>query len=290
MEIRQVLYFLCVAERGSFSAAAEALFISQSSLSKQVMALEKELGVQLFDRSRRKIALTRAGEAFLKHARAVDKAYQEMLGEMGGYKSLPFVSIVAIPVMAQYGITAAIAQFKHTFPQLNFTLEEREAASILPALDNHQYDLALLRDSYLDQKVYASIEVAKDWLLAVLPANHRLAGRSAVALGELAEENFILFDKGSLVHELSLEACQRAGFEPRVIYVSLRVESILGLVASNSGIALMMARIYAFHHPADTVAVPLAEKIESNLVLAWRKDRKLSRPARTFIEFIGKGQ
>jgi len=241
-------------------------------------------------RSRRKIALTKAGEAFLKHARVVDKAYQEMLDEMGEYKSLPFFSIVAIPVMAQYGITAAIAQFKHTFPQLNFTLEEREAASILPALDNHQYDLALLRDSYLDPKVYASIEVAKDWLLAVLPASHRLAGRSAIALSELAEENFILFDKGTLVHELTLEVCHRAGFEPRVIYVSLRVESILGLVTSNSGIALMMAKIYTFHQPADTVAVPLAEKIESNLVLAWQRDKKLSRPARTFIEFVGKGE
>jgi DNA-binding transcriptional LysR family regulator len=82
METRQVQYFISIVEAGSFSAAADELYISQSLLSKQIMALEKELGVTLFDRSKRKISLTDAGEAFLKHARKLNSAYKNMSVEL----------------------------------------------------------------------------------------------------------------------------------------------------------------------------------------------------------------
>ena len=125
MESKQVEYFLIVADTGSFSAAAQALYISQSSLSKQILALEKELDFQLFDRSKRKIALTPAGETFLKHARSLHSAYQTMLGEVAQYKNTPALMIVAIPVIAQYGITTCIAEFKTSHPDIQLTLEER---------------------------------------------------------------------------------------------------------------------------------------------------------------------
>ena len=83
MEIKQVQYFLTVAEAGSFSVAAEDLYISQSSLSKQIIALEKELGIPLFDRSKRKIALTPAGETYLKHARNIHAEYQVLMTDLG---------------------------------------------------------------------------------------------------------------------------------------------------------------------------------------------------------------
>jgi LysR family transcriptional regulator, transcription activator of glutamate synthase operon len=135
MEIKQVQYFLMLSETGSFSAAAEELYISQSSLSKQIIALEKELNSQLFDRSKRKIALTPAGEAFLIHARNMNSAYQALLAEMAQYKTTTSLSIVAIPVIAQYGITSYIAQFKQAHPNIQFTLDEREATAILPLLE-----------------------------------------------------------------------------------------------------------------------------------------------------------
>ena len=117
MDIAQVQYVLAVAAAGSFSAAAEELYISQSSLSKQVIALERELGVALFDRSKRQIALTPAGAAFLAHARAIDAAYRALLADLGRFKTAPSLRIVAIPVIAQYGITAYIAQFTAHIPK-----------------------------------------------------------------------------------------------------------------------------------------------------------------------------
>ena len=288
MEIKQIQYFLTIVSTGSFSAAADELYITQSSISKQIISLERTLGFSLFDRSRRKITLTQAGETFLKHARTLNTDYQTMLAELSEYKIVPFFSIIAIPVIAQYGITTYLAQFKSVHPQLNFTLEEREAASILPALSSHQFDLAFIRDNYLDAETYSHLEISRDKFLVVVSKNHRYADRQFISLAELANENFIMFDKGTLVHELTVDTCRQAGFEPRIFYASLRIESILGLVSSNSGIALMMAKIFEYHKPADVTAIPLQETIESGVVLAWLKNKKLSRPARIFVEFMEK--
>lgn len=288
MEIKQIEYFLKVVEKGSFSEAAAALYISQSSLSKQILSLEKELSFLLFDRSRRKIALTPAGEEFLQHARLLENEYAAMLADLKEFRTTPALSIAAFPVIAQYGILSYITRFKELHPEIQFTLEEREAAEIFPAMNNSQYDLAFTRDSYLDNERYNSLEVLQDHLVAVLSKRHPLADRSQISLAELCGENFIMFDKGTLVHELARDACRQAGFEPRIFYASLRVESILSLVAANSGVALMMKKVFDYHQYPDLVEIPLKENIESRVVLAWLKHRKLPPMAAVFIEFIKK--
>jgi LysR family transcriptional activator of glutamate synthase operon len=157
----------------------------------------------------------------------------------------------------------------------------------LPALNSYRYDLAFVRDNYLDASYYVMQQVVYDKLVVVVSQRHRFADRERIALAELADENHIVFDKGTVVHELAVDACRAGGFEPRIFYASLRVESVLGLVASNSGVALMMERVVAYHQRPDVVAIPLEETIGSNIVLVAPKTRKLSWPARTFIDFIG---
>ena len=286
MELKQVTYFLTVAELGSFSAAADHLYISQSSLSKQIMALEKELGIELFDRSKRNIVLTEAGATFRKHAQQLNDEYKEMLANLKEYKRAPSLSIVAIPVIAQYGITSYIAQFQSAFPNIQLMLEEREASTILPALNDHQFDLAFVRDNYLDVEQYHVLEVDRDKFMVTLSVKHPLATRTSISLSELANENFIMFDKGTIVHELAVDVCREAGFVPRIFYASLRVESILGLVASQSGIALIMEKIFQYHKHPDVIAIPLREIVESKIVLVYPRDKKLSIPAKNFWEFI----
>lgn len=286
MELKQVTYFLTVAELGSFSAAADHLYISQSSLSKQIMALEKELGIELFDRSKRNIVLTEAGATFRKHAQRLNYEYKEMLANLKEYKRAPSLSIVAIPVIAQYGITSYIAQFQSAFPNIQLMLEEREASTILPALNDHQFDLAFVRDNYLDIEQYHVLEVDRDKFMVTLSVKHPLATCTSISLSELANENFIMFDKGTIVHELAVDVCREAGFVPRIFYASLRVESILGLVASQSGIALIMEKIFQYHKHPDVIAIPLREIVESKIVLVYPRDKKLSIPAKNFWEFI----
>ncbi|MBI9051200.1 MAG: LysR family transcriptional regulator [Anaerolineaceae bacterium] len=286
MDLKQLAYFVKVAELESFSAAADELYISQSSLSKQIMALEKNLGVQLFDRSKRQITITPAGKAILPHTKKMIVNYQSLIHEVAPFKITPTLSIIAIPVIAQYNIASLIARFKKKYPDIQLLLEEREAAEILPALNSHEFDLGFLRDNYLDKNQYDAIEVSKDKFMVIFSKNHPFAKKKLISMTELSDENFIMFDKGTSVHELTVEACHQAGFEPRIFYASLRIESILGLVASNSGVALMMEKIVRYHKRPDVVAIPLQEQIISNMVFAWSKKNSPSKQMHHFIDFL----
>lgn len=289
MEIKQVQYFLEVVETGSFSAAADNLYISQSSLSKQIIALEKNLDVQLFDRSKRKVSLTEAGITFHKHAQNFNEIYKSMLVDIGEFrKTLPEISIAAIPVIAQYGITTHIAKFRSAYPDINLVLEEREASAVLPALLQNKYDLAFVRDYGVDTNQFSTLEVVADKLMIAVSKSHPLASRKVVSLSELSNENFIMFNKGTLVYELAINACITAGFEPRVFYSTLRGASIIGLVASNSGIALMMEKVLNYYRRPDVVAIPLKETFTSKVVITYLKEKKLSKPTKMFIRFMEK--
>ncbi|MBN1451518.1 MAG: LysR family transcriptional regulator [Anaerolineales bacterium] len=289
MEIRQIQYFLSVVETGSFSAAADEHYISQSSLSKVIIALEKELGIPIFDRSKRKVFLTEAGEAFLGHARKLNAAYKAMIVELDGYKSnMDSFSIAAIPVLTQYGITTSIAQFRDLYPHIRFSLEEIDGLNILPALAEHRFDLAFTRHNNLNHDQYESLEICKDKLLVVVSRKNRHANRSSISLKELSSDNFIVFDRVTDMHKLIMDECGKAGFEPTIFYSSHRKVSVFGLVGTNIGLALMPVKIYEYHQHPDVVAIPLDEHIECNIVLAYLKNRKLPQAASLFIQYMAK--
>src|SRR5512136_89121 len=178
MEIRQIQYFISIVDTSSFSAAADEHYISQSSLSKMIISLEKELAVTLFDRSKRKISLTEAGEAFLRHARKLNADYKAMQVELEGYKSAAdSFSIAAIPVLPQYGIATSIAQFRDRYPNIRFSLQEIDGLNILPALTEGSFDLAFTRHNYLDLNRFVSLEICKDKLLLVVSKHSQHANR-----------------------------------------------------------------------------------------------------------------
>ena len=287
MEIRQIQYFLSIVNTGSFSAAADEHYISQSSLSKMIIALEKELGALLFDRSKRKVSLTEAGEAFLRHARKLDADYKSMLVEMDGYRSsADSFSIAAIPVLAQYGIATSISQFRDLYPHIRFSLEEIDGFNILPALTDLRFDLAFARHNYLDRDLFEGLEICRDKLLLVISRNNRYANRSSISLKELANDNFILFDKVTDLHKLIMDECGKAGFDPTIFYSSHRKVSVFGLVGTNIGLALMPAKIYEYHRHPDVLAIPLDEYIECNIVLVHLKNRQLPKAAGMFLDFM----
>jgi LysR family transcriptional regulator, transcription activator of glutamate synthase operon len=289
MDIRQIQYFLSIVDSGSFSAAADEHFISQSSLSKIIISLEKELGISLFDRSKRRVFLTEAGEAFLPHARKLNGSYKSMVVELDGYKSgTDSFSLAAIPILTQYGIANLIAEFQDRHPALHFNLEEIDGQNILPALDERRFDLVITRHNYLNTDQYESRELCKDKMLLVVAKKSRHAGRSSISLKELSNDNFIMFDKVTGLHRLIMEECGRAGFEPTIFYSSHRKVSVFGLVGTNIGLALVPVKIYEYHRHPDVVAIPLEEEIPCNIVLVHLKNRKLPKSASTFIEFMEK--
>lgn len=287
MDLKQIAYFLAIVTCGSFTAAADELYISQSSLSKQIRALERELDAELFDRNQRKVRLTPLGEVFLPHARHLQDGYGAMLVTLSEAKGVtPAFAVAAIPVIAQYRITSAIAHFRTAFPEVPFTLEEREAAAIVPGMEDRRYDLAIMRNNVLDETLYTTVPIAQDRFVLAVAATHPLAMQPCVALSELAGLPFVMFDQGTTVRELAEEACRAAGFTPTIVYSSTRVESVLGMVAADSGVALIMEQVVTHHDHTGVAVVPLVEQIDSMVVIAYPKDRRLSQPTRAFVDFV----
>ena len=289
MEIRQIQYFLSIVDTGSFSAAAEENYISQSSLSKMIISLEKELALTLFDRSKRRVSLTEAGEAFLRHARKLSADSNAMLVELDGYKSsVDTFSIAAIPVLPQYGIATAIAQFRDANPHIRFNLEEIDGFNIIPALTERRFDLAFTRHNAINSEEFESIEICKDHLLVAVSKNNRYVNRSSLSLKELVNDNFIVFDRVTELHKLIIDECGKAGFEPTIFYSSHRKVSVLSLVETNIGLALMPVKIFEYYRHPSVVAIPLDEDIACNIVLVYLKDRQLPKAAMLFIDFMGR--
>lgn len=287
MDIKQIRYFLSIVQMGSYTLAADELFVSQSYLSKQILALEKKIGYPLIDRSKRKICLTPVGEIFVKYANRFIETQKDFQEELEEYtRTAVAFSIVAIPVIAQYGISTYIADFRRDYPNINFYFEEREASTIIPLLENRQFDLAFIRNHYIDETKFSMVDIFTDRLLVILPVGHPLSSHSSISLPELAHENFVMFEKGTVVHELTTDICRKAGFEPIITYTSIHVESIVSLVANKIGVALVMQRVIEHMNPPDIIAVPLDQNIESKIVIAYLKKKRLPKSAQLFIDMV----
>lgn len=287
MDHRQVQYFLAIVEKGSFSSAADYFYVSQSTLSKKIIALEEELGITLFDRSKRNVKLTEAGESFLVHARQLNETYKSMVDDLKEFKfEGESLAIGTIPVVTEYGITGLIASFRQLFPHINISMQELDGMNILPALDDHRFDLAFTRQNYLDQEKYDNILVQRDIFRVVVSKNNPLASRSSISIKELSDQNFIVFDQVTGLQRVIIDECSKVGFEPTIFYSSHQKMSVFSLVGANIGIALTPVKLFDYHKTPEVTSLVLEDIIECNIVLVSRKNRKPSAIANTFIDFI----
>jgi DNA-binding transcriptional LysR family regulator len=287
MNMEQLKYFIEVVECGSFSEAAELLFTTQSSVSKHIQALERELHITLFDRSKRKIKLTETGELVLKDARNMIEIHEHLLHSIEEYRHQmgQELKVASIPVMAQYDITGLIANFSTARPEIHLDIQEIEGIEIARRLKKQEYDLAFMRIEHLDD-TFESVPIFQDRMAVVLSTKHPLADRKELSLADLSEENFLLLNQSTLLYDVSMEACRNAGFVPHVIYKGMRMDTILGLIGRNHGISLLMNHAVSYVVQKNIKIVPLKEKLESTIGLVRVKNRPLSGAGRDFWNFV----
>lgn len=289
MQIAHVKTFLAIAISGSFSEAAEALYTTQSSVSKQIAALEHELGVQLFDRSKRAVRLTEGGALFLKHAEALLGDYNRMSDEMDAIRAQGRLTlkIGSIPVMAQYGIAAMITGFKRSHPAIQMSADEREASDLLPALERGEYELIFLRGDHLkDSRKHKTFAIYRDRLVAVLPRSHPLSGEESISLPALSQEDFLLLEKRTDLYDLCVGACKKAGFSPKVVYSGTRIENILEMVRQGMGVSLLMEAPVRYAAPRGIEIVPLSEDLFSHVTLVRLRKHYMSIAAEAFWNYV----
>jgi DNA-binding transcriptional LysR family regulator len=247
MELRHIRYFLAVAEEGNFTRAAARLGIGQPPLSIQIKDLEAEVGTPLFERVPQGARLTDAGVAFLqvvspmpsRAADAVHAARRAARGEAGSLH-LGFTGSAALnPV-----VTAAIRAYRRAFAQVELKIDEANSSMLVERLVDGRLDVAVLRPDGLAADGVAYHRYPDEPLILALPATHPEAGRGPrIDLKKLRGEPLILTPRalGPSLFDAAVAACRTAGFEPTLGAPAPQVVSILALVASELGVALVPA-------------------------------------------------
>lgn len=286
MELRHLVYFEAVARHMHMTRAASQLHVAQPALSKQIQALEEELGVPLFERIGRGIRLTEAGAVLLPHARrilsAVEDARAEIAEQIGLRKGL--VSLGVPPTVGIRLLPPALTTFHHQYPGIDLALRQGGAGTLLTMVERGDVDLAVVALP-VPEGTLESLPLLREELVLAVATNHPLASNGTVAMTEVAEERFILFPEGFELREALLSACRKAGFVPRVVLDGGEVATVLPLVVSGIGVALVPLLSIA-----DTPGiVPLRisdQQLERQLGLVWRNDRSLSPAARALREVL----
>lgn len=274
MEIRQLRYFVTVAQTRHFGQAAALLHMAQSPLSQAIRQLESQVGATLFHRTTRRVELTAAGEAFLRDAQRVLDAVEaaqarvELIGS--GHSGLLRVGSTGLAAYKQLPQLARIAARALPDLVLRFVPDLLTPAQET-ALAEDRIDLAVLRPP-LRRPGLASRLIARERLVLAVPVEHRLAGAGPVALPVLREEDFVVYaTRDSVVDAAVTRACLGAGFLPRRTHEVAETSIMLTHVAAGLGVALLPESALALR--IDGVRfVPVADDVHVDLALAWRRD------------------
>lgn len=287
MEFRRLTYFLAVAERLNFSRAAEAMHIAQPAISQQIRALEEDLGVQLFDRMGKRVALTEAGQALLPHARRILAAVEAAQNEVQELTTLTHgtVSLGAPTTVSTHRLPDQLTRFKREYPGLEVSLHEAGTESLVRLVVVGKLDLAIVVTDILPSELEVADYLDEHYILAV-SAQHSLAKRRSVKLADLAGEAFILFPEGYKLREVTLSACRRAGFEPKVALDGGAMSSALEFVAAGLGVAIVPELAWGGGTKHIRKLRITDQDLRRSLGVAWHKDHYLSPAARTLREFL----
>ena len=246
-DARLLTVFREVATRGSFSEAATALSFTQPAVSQQIARLERELGTRLLARNARGVTPTPAGEVLLRHAEAMLQQLREAEAEVQAVAGVerPRLRVGAFASAAASIMPPALAELRSAHPAAAVTMRVAEMPESLDALHTGELDLSVIIDSErAPLEVPADIEVANlfdDPFLAALPYSHRLAGRGAIALGDLSDEEWMVTGIANSCPDTTivLDACREAGFRPQASFSSDDYAAIQGMVASGMGVAMI---------------------------------------------------
>jgi DNA-binding transcriptional LysR family regulator len=271
MELRQLEYFVAVAEEANFTRAAERVHISQSGVSAQIRALEHELGASLFDRSGRVARLTQAGQAALPYARtALDaaadlrQAIDEVNGLVRGHLTIGMVTGCEVTPFF-----AALASFHRAHPSIELELVEDNSDQLIASVRVGALDIALVGLAGEPPEHLAAQVIVSEGLVALTPPGSELSRLSRVPLRELMAYAIVTLPEGTGIRTVFDEACVAAGLIPDVALVASAPGAVAGLAARGMGAAVLSASMAAGF--PDLVAVPIDDvDLPALLALVWR--------------------
>jgi DNA-binding transcriptional LysR family regulator len=291
MELRQLEYFVAVADEASFTRAAARLHVAQPGVSAQVRQLERELGQDLFDRSGRTVRLTEAGAAVLVHARAAlgaaagaRLAVDELSGLMRGH-----VAVGMVVACSSFDLANLLAEFHRDYPAVEIALSEANTDVLVEGLRTRRLDLAFVG---LGDTTPPGIEielVADEPLVAAVSTHDVLAGRATISLDAIRNRALMSLPRGTGLRSSLDEACARSGFEPRVALEASNLGILAQLARLGLGVAILPESVARAHPDVHVIAIT-RPAMRGRVALAWRTDGPISPAARALIRYARSGR
>ncbi|MCC2673166.1 MAG: LysR family transcriptional regulator [Ramlibacter sp.] len=243
MDLRRIRHFVVLAETLNYRRAAERLHMAQPPLTVSIQKLESELGTRLFERGSAGVTLTPSGRAVLAEARKLlfhggqlQAVARDVVEGTGGVLRVGFVGTTTYGMLQRL-----LPQFRAEYPGVNLVLRESTSVAILEQLEDHALDIGLVRTPLLRPTRAALIQLESDQFVVALPRGHELAQRGPLRLSELAAESFVMYSATAAagLQSAAMLACQSAGFVPKVSQEAVQVQTLLALVESGTGVALV---------------------------------------------------
>lgn len=285
MELRQLEYFVAVAEEANFTRASERVHVAQSGVSAQVRRLERELGQELFDRTPGAVRLTEVGAAMLPYARAAldavssaRAAVEEFTGLLRGR-----VSVGMIMARSALELPDLLASFHHLHPGVEITLTEDSSDRLLDRLQGGALDLALVGLATPPPSGIETEVISDDALVAAVAPGDALGRRSSIRLAALRERALICLPRGTGMRAALDDGCTTAGFKPRIAFEASDPVMLAELAARGLGVAILPQSLAAARTGQLHALTLSAPELRSRLELAWRAGGPVSPAARALL-------
>lgn len=289
LELRELRNFVVVAERLNISQAAEVVHLSQPALSRQIQALERKLGLALFERVGKRLLLTAEGDDLLKHSALLLDQAQELTNRAYGLQQghVGLLRVGASPQTIAWLLSPVMAEFNKLHPNVELIFSEGHNDALIDMVENGVIHIGIAAPAPNHNLVNRELFRAK--LLALLPPSHRLNGKKTITIDEIADERFIVLKRGFLTRHMFEFACAEAGVRPRILLESDSTHTVISLAQDDHGVAVLSSSAQNTRQIAQAITLSSGHRdIQEPVSALWNPNRYRPACLMTFVALLEK--
>jgi len=284
-------YVIEIAEQGSFSKAAQKLYVAQPSLSQSIKALEKEIGTPIFDRSKSPVTLTYAGELFVRWAKDTLYSREETIRQIsdvgGGVKTRLIVGVSFS--RSAYPFPSILARFRQLRPNCTIVLVE-QTTNVLLEMDDLDLFVGVMNDEHINT---TSVMLTEERILLAVPKCYQLEikryqdGFPVVNISDFSKKPFIVLSEGQMLRKMCTSLCAREGFYPEIALECRSIQTANAMVEAGIGVTLV-PELFVKHSAGDRANYCIIENqaVVRKIAVSYRNDRYLTQDARILIDLL----
>jgi DNA-binding transcriptional LysR family regulator len=285
--LNSLIVFHKVVKLGSFSKAAEALFMTQPGVSNHVAQLELQTGLKLLDRERGRIELTREGRTVFKYAEKIEKAARELESAIMGMQkdARPLLKVGTTPTYSRIMMPHVLGAFQKTNPDILIKLDTGSSGEMVQSLLSNKNDITIAVNPALSKKL-ASFPFHREELMLITSHDHPLAKRHTIALDDIKPYPLLIREEGSATRSVVLDALAVQNIKPSVLIEAKSTEFIKEWVSRGKGISILIRRAIQDHENNFLTVVPLVDPLYLEISVIFLKSRRNDPSIKRFVEYV----